>query len=75
VHSSIDRAFDQAGSFKHLNMSRDGRQRHIERSGEFGHHGRSFGQTHEQRAPGSVRKSAKNPVELIFRGRTSCIDT
>jgi len=73
VHPSIDSAIDQAGVFEHLNMSRDRRQRHIERSGEFGHHGWAFSQSGEQRPPRSVRKRPENPVKLIFSRQASSV--
>jgi hypothetical protein len=67
VHTSVDRAPDEARLLKHPDVSRNCRQRHREGRREVGNFPGPTGETGEQRPPGAVRQRMEHEIELIVR--------
>ena len=57
-------AFDQRGVLQHLQMPRNGRQRYLERLGEFADRRVAFGQTRDDGPAGRVGEGGERGIEL-----------
>ena len=71
--TAVALAFYQAGLFEHLQVFGYGRQRHVERCGQFADGCMSARQPGENGAPGRIGERRKRPVEIIFNHIVSLI--
>jgi hypothetical protein len=65
VDAAVDFALEQAGGFEDAQVLRNGRERDVEGSREFGDGGFAAGQTRENGAPCGI---GKRPERRIERG-------
>ena len=61
-HAALLRGLHQAARFEHLEMLKDGRQRHLERFRDLGNRSRPAAQPLDDDGPGWIGESLENSV-------------
>lgn len=69
MDAAVDMTNDESRAFEHLEVSRNGGERHRERLGELADGRRAAGEAGEDPSAGGVTEGAKNEVEARFDRR------